>query len=617
MDKEGQLSSITAEARVWFDAAYVFGRGPDGYLSFHDVLDENQVGGDVEGIQFADPNLEAAVRDAIEKPSGDILPSDVSSLLVLDASSRNISDLQGVEQLTQLRELYLSVNQISNVSPLSGLTQLTSLLLDNNQISDVSPLSGLTRLIDLFLNRNQISDVSPLVDNGLAEGDIVDLRGNPLSDEALTTQIPALQARGVHVGFDEPAVSEPGAIVFADPNLEAAVREAIGKSTGSILPSDVSSLEGLDAEGRNISDLHGIEQLSRLTSIGLAGNQISDVSLLSGLSELTGLFLEDNQISDLSPLSALTQLTVLALSSNQISNVSPLSELTQLTTLRLWDNQISDLSPLIDNAGLGEGDTVDLRGNPLSDEALTTQIPALQARGVQVEFDEPAVSEPGAIVFADPNLEAAVREAIGKPTGSILPSDVSALDSLDAWSRDISDLQGIEQLNQLTTLILWNNQISDVSPLAGLTQLTWLELQSNQISDLSPLSGLTQLKSLFLPGNQISDVSPLSGLAQLSDLGLSENQISDVSPLSGLTQLESLFLSRNQISDVSPLSGLTQIAVLILADNQISDLSPLVANAGLGDGDTVNLVGNPLSDEALTTQIPALQARGVAVELGG
>ncbi len=35
---------------------------------------------------------------------------------------------------------------------------------------------------------------------------------------------------------------------------------------------------------------------------------------------------------------------------------------------------------------LGEGDRVFLCLNPLSDEALAVQIPALQARGVVVEF---------------------------------------------------------------------------------------------------------------------------------------------------------------------------------------------------------------------------------------
>ena len=42
-------------------------------------------------------------------------------------------------------------------------------------------------------------------------------------------------------------------------------------------------------------------------------------------------------------------------------------------------------------------------------------------------------------------------------------------------------------------------------------------------------------------------------------------------------------------------------------------LCPLLANTGLDEGDEVRLFGNPLSEEARTEQIPALEARGVTV----
>jgi hypothetical protein len=40
------------------------------------------------------------------------------------------------------------------------------------------------------------------------------------------------------------------------------------------------------------------------------------------------------------------------------------------------------------NTGLGNGDTVDVKINPLSDASIHTHIPALQSRGVRVTFDE-------------------------------------------------------------------------------------------------------------------------------------------------------------------------------------------------------------------------------------
>ena len=90
------------------------------------------------------------------------------------------------------------------------------LYLDNNQIQDISPLEGMPYIgewgkvpgwgeidIHLSLSYNQISDITPLVNNsGIGEGDVVDLRGNPLNAEAICVHIPALQERGVKVLFD-------------------------------------------------------------------------------------------------------------------------------------------------------------------------------------------------------------------------------------------------------------------------------------------------------------------------------------------------------------------------------------------------------------------------------
>ena len=54
----------------------------------------------------------------------------------------------------------------------------------------------------------------------------------------------------------------------------------------------------------------------------------------------------------------------------------------------------------------------------------------------------------------------------------------------------------------------------------------------------------------------------------------------------------------------------TNLKRLFLERNSIRDISSLIANTGL---DRVHLQDNPLSDKALSEQIPALEARGVIV----
>jgi len=177
---------------------------------------------------------------------------------------------------------------------------------------------------------------------------------------------------------------EGGAVYFADPNLEAAVREAIAIPEGPIYPSDLEELTSLAASQKNIADLTGLECATSLTSLLIHSNQISDLSPLANLTSLAELGLVDNHISDISPLVNLTSLTWLNLAHNQISDISPLANLTSLTNLWVCYNQISDISPLVENEGLSTGDYVCLKENPLSPDSLNIYIPQLKARGVRV-----------------------------------------------------------------------------------------------------------------------------------------------------------------------------------------------------------------------------------------
>ena len=224
----------------------------------------------------------------------------------------------------------------------------------------------------------------------------------------------------------------------------------------------------------------------------------------------------------------------------------------------------------------------------------------------------------------DANLRAALNTALGATrakTAVITESEIKSLTTL-RWDKGsqpaqrIQNLTGLEKATSLTTLSLDSNAISNLAPLARLTNLTTLELSANAISNLAPLARLTNLTSLWLTemGNRLTDISALSGLTNLTTLGLSENAITDISPLEDLTNLTTLALDANlYISDISPLEDLTNLNSLWLGANAITDISPLKSNTGLGTGDKVWLVGNPLSYPSIYTDIPAIQARGVTV----
>jgi Leucine-rich repeat (LRR) protein len=102
-------------------------------------------------------------------------------------------------------------------------------------------------------------------------------------------------------------------------------------------------------------------------------------------------------------------------------------------------------------------------------------------------------------------------------------------------------------------------------------------------------------------------------MTQLELLKLGENRIRDIAPLEGLKNLAQLDLVNNRVEDVRPLRNLIELKSLDLGMNRVSDIAPLAANPGLGDGDLLNLSGNPLDETATEVHIPALIERGVHV----
>ena len=86
-----------------------------------------------------------------------------------------------------------------------------------------------------------------------------------------------------------------------DPNLRAAVENALGKVPGTtITVADMATLTVLNASEANITDLTGLEHATNLTVLELGGNNISELSPLvanTGLGSGYQIWLNDNPLS--------------------------------------------------------------------------------------------------------------------------------------------------------------------------------------------------------------------------------------------------------------------------------------------------------------------------------
>ena len=413
------------------------------------------------------------------------------------------------------------------------------------------------------------------------------------------------------------AAAQP--VHIPDLNLRARIEAALGIASGdAVTQAEMAALISLDADNANISNLTGLEFATDLKVLILSGNNIGDISALRGLVKLEAVYLG-------------------------------------------W-NRIADISPLVSNTELKDGDSVDVRENPLSYTSINTHIPMLRSRDAAVEFTNRTPVEIRLVSADDvrglPGTELEGRFLVevldetwvtfeGVPVtftvtagGGTLNTGSTTTDAdgraettlrlgpkpgTNTVSVSVTEIQEEYTINaeafvkipdpELRVAIHDSRRIplGDGITLTDMKALEHLGVSGSNVSDLTGLEYATNLRTLSLAFNNITDISVLSGLINLTWLNLHDNSIVDFSPLSGLMNLTFLSLRRSsKIDDISLLSGLTNLKSLSLTDTVISDISPLSGMVNLTD---LNLADNAISDISPLVGLRGLAGDGSTVTL--
>ena len=312
--------------------------------------------------------------------------------LIKDLNGRNLAVFQAVEKTGRIlidETLNLITHGLSKVSG-DNQTSVSGAALSNPFVIEVrdengSALEGISITFTVTAGNGTLSVTRTTTDKNGAAQSTLTLGQNP------GTNVVSVSAAGIEGMVTFTAMVE-AAVDLPDLNLRAAIETVLGKAEGdSITPSEIATLTHLEAPEAGVRNLTGLEHATNLTH----------------------LVLYINSVSDPSPVASLTGLTYLNLAENSISDISALVNLTNLTHLELPFNSISDISSLVANTGVGNSDEVDVRGNPLSYLSIHTHIPALQSRGVTVEFDNQA--HPALLKISGDNQKGASFAPLSQP----------------------------------------------------------------------------------------------------------------------------------------------------------------------------------------------------------
>lgn len=341
--------------------------------------------------------------------------AEMTELERLIVNYGDVVDVSVLSNMAGLRFLSLDNGRISDISPLSALTALKTLSLQGNLIADLSPLRGLTHLEDLHVRENLIADISPLAD--LDNLRTLHLGYNPLSLSNVLDE-DALLSRVDDWGLNGLAVSDLNVLADFTALTKVRLRANGVRDIGPLLdidgleyvdlaenPLSQASMETyapmLEERGVRVSGIHSCGGFQDSNLCWFVKGRLFRIAELKWI-DISTAPLTVGAVKDLAGIETVENLEVLLAGGNEIVDISPLAKLGQLRSIDLHRNAVRNIAPLIENDGLGSGDWINLRGNPLDEISIARHIPTLLKRGAQVDFDlaaDPVEADGDSVVF--------------------------------------------------------------------------------------------------------------------------------------------------------------------------------------------------------------------------
>ena len=305
-------------------------------------------------VTFPDANFETLIRETIGKPTGDIMNTDLTTIIELQGRQREITNISGIEHCTGLEILDLGHNTITDISMLNSLTGLKTLGLYGNSITDINSISNLINLEKLHLTTNNIVDISPVSE--LTNIWHLSASNNQIEDISSLSNLITLQE--LYLSYN--ALNDISSL------------------------SSLTNLTMLELGSTQITDVDLLSTLTNLRTLRIHNNVLANLNGLTNLINLGSLNIRSTQTTNINVLAGLVNLTTLYMSTNEIVDISPLLGLIYLNFVELNVNQVVDIETLVNNDGINDGDEIWLVNNPLSDISINTYIPQLESRGVTV-----------------------------------------------------------------------------------------------------------------------------------------------------------------------------------------------------------------------------------------
>jgi len=540
-----------------------------------------------QAVNIPDPALEAAIRDTLAKPEGDLTIPDMESLTELDLSLQArgfegpvIASLSGLEAAKNLVRLNLSAAFPPLKDALRPGDQYSCYFCTDCDFGSEGP--------------GNLFDGIPTKWVGFGVGDCAGFAISPSYGPTLIRGV-SLQSANDRPEWDPKVMILKGSNSesIEDPNYELIVElpipawserfqtQTLFFSNDKVYRHYLVEVKATQEETSPASHLAELEllvvrptslpeaqidwsvlgALPSLTRLDLSDNQLTNLHLPQGLSHLEQLDLSDNQLTDLDLPEGLSGLTTLDLSRNWVlADVNLPGDLAQLTSLDLSENSLTqlDLPPRLSRLR-----TLMLNSNRLQDLRLPEGW--------------------GGLRHLDLSGNSRFSRLILSPDLQDLSLDLSG----NFWLTNLvleGDLSGIVELG------LHFSGLTTLSLPRGLTNLTHLHLQYSRLTELQLPDDLRNLEELTAWGNQLTNLYLPTSLSHLTHLAVDYNQLTELTVPPTLRRLTELSISGNALGRLTlPAGGYSMDPSLAALRDQGADvtLQPVLDRVRWLDGNSV------------------------------
>jgi len=512
-------------------------------------------------------------------PDGIVPTANISSVAILDITNKGISDLTGIEDFTNLRQLQCGDNSLTELD-LSNNTSLELLVCFENSITELD-LSYNTNLEFLTCSYNELTELNI---EGLASLSILYCEANDLVYLDMNTNTALTRVSCGHnklilcnirngnneniisfsasynpdltcIEVDDAAAANAG----ESPYTYWSIPASASYSTNCVIPytsvpddAFEQALIDLGYDSGPLDDLVDTWTISSITNLDLSGfGSIVDLTGIEDFENLAVLNCSNNQIVNLD-LSQNTALTSLDCSNNSLAGLNIQNGTNYLiTTFNATNNSSLQCIQVDDELKAINGDSP---YNVWQKDATTGYAQNCSLYGVMVSIPDS---------FFENKLISLGYDDV--QDGEVKASIVSQITSLTMESALISDLTGIEAFTSLKTLKC-NNNLLQTLDLSQLTQLEYLECWHNQLTSLD-LSNNTKLTGLNCTNNYIQSLD-VSVCPEMNSLICQNNELTEFIFSSNLMWID---VRRNNLQSLD-VSNNTDLVNLDCFDNQISSL---------------------------------------------